>query len=178
MLLTASRFEPCTVQITSCASSIAQHAGVAALAAWPSAAAGTLKAHVADLRSKRDLTLELLRRIPGVTCPTPEGAFCRVAGPRTLRSRSRSLRDPRSRPVRATDVLPDVSAYFGKRAADGAVVDSAEALCMLALDTYKVAFVPGEAFGAPKTIRLSYAATRENITDAVDKLARCLGELK
>jgi len=138
-------------QITSCASSIAQHAGVAALHAWPSAAAGTLRDHVADLRSKRDLTLELLRQLPGVTCPTPEGAFY---------------------------VLPDVSAYFGKRAADGALVDSAEALCMLALDTYKVAFVPGEAFGAPKTIRLSYAATREDIRDAVSKLALCLRELK
>lgn len=41
----------------------------------------------------------------------------------------------------------------------------------------QVALVPGEAFGAPATIRLSYAATRANIGDAVAKLAKFLGEL-
>ena len=41
----------------------------------------------------------------------------------------------------------------------------------------QVALVPGEAFGAPATVRLSYAATRANIGDAVAKLAKFLGEL-
>ena len=67
---------------------------------------------------------------------------------------------------------------FGKATPERAVVDSAEALCMALLDKYKVALVPGEAFGADNTIRLSYAATRENIRDAVTKLAKFLGELK
>lgn len=139
-------------QITSCASSIAQHAGIAALEAWPDAApGGELHDHVAELRRKRDLALGLLRAIPALTCPTPQGAFY---------------------------LLPDVSAYFGKATPEGAVVDSAEALCMALLDKYKVALVPGEAFGADNTIRLSYAATRENISDAVTKLAKFLGELK
>ena len=43
---------------------------------------------------------------------------------------------------------------------------------------WQVALVPGEAFGAPSTIRLSYAATRANIGDAVAKLATFLTELK
>ena len=138
-------------QITSCASSIAQHAGVAALEAWPNAAPGSeLHAHVAELRQKRDLALGLLRQIPALTCPTPQGAFY---------------------------LLPDVSAYFGKATPEGVRIDSAEALCMALLDKYKVALVPGEAFGAPATIRLSYAATRAHISDAVAKLAQFLGEL-
>lgn len=37
--------------------------------------------------------------------------------------------------------------------------------------------MPGEAFGAPATVRLSYAATRAHIGDAVAKLAQFLGEL-
>lgn len=41
----------------------------------------------------------------------------------------------------------------------------------------QVALVPGEAFGAPATVRLSYAATRAHIGDAVAKLAQFLGEL-
>ena len=138
-------------QITSCASSIAQHAGVAALEAWPNAAPGSeLHAHVAELRQKRDLALGLLRQIPALTCPTPQGAFY---------------------------LLPDVSAYFGKATPEGVRIDSAEALCMALLDKYKVALVPGEAFGAPATVRLSYAATRAHISDAVAKLAQFLGEL-
>ena len=138
-------------QITSCASSIAQHAGIAALEAWPNAAPGSeLHAHVAELRQKRDLALGLLRQIPALTCPTPQGAFY---------------------------LLPDVSAYFGKATPEGVRIGSAEALCMALLDKYKVALVPGEAFGAPATVRLSYAATRAHISDAVAKLAQFLGEL-
>jgi aspartate/methionine/tyrosine aminotransferase len=175
-----------------CASSIAQHAGIAALEAWPNAAPGSqLHAHVAELREKRDLALGLLRDIPALSCPTPQGAFY---------------------------LLPDVSAYFGKATPEGLPIGSAEALCMALLDKYKVAtprcnpaqhttarhgtscvrppfvyvcataacpsslpvqvaLVPGEAFGAPATIRLSYAATRANIGDAVAKLAKFLREL-
>ena len=56
-------------------------------------------------------------------------------------------------------------------------IGSAAALCVALLDKYKVALVPGEAFGAPATVRLSYAATRAHISDAVAKLAQFLGEL-
>ena len=96
-----------------CASSIAQHAGIAALEAWPNAAPGSqLHTHVAELREKRDLALGLLRAIPALTCPTPQGAFY---------------------------LLPDVSAYFGKATPEGLRIGSAEALCMALLDKYKVA---------------------------------------
>ena len=102
-----------------CASSIAQHAGIAALEAWPNAAPGSpLHAHVAELREKRDLALGLLREIPALTCPTPQGAFY---------------------------LLPDVSAYFGKATPEGLRIGSAEALCMALLDKYKVATQPDDA---------------------------------
>jgi aspartate/methionine/tyrosine aminotransferase len=67
--------------------------------------------HVAELRAKRDLGLELLRAIPHVLCPKPEGAFY---------------------------LLPDVSAYFGRAAPDGTTIASAEALCVHLLKEYKV----------------------------------------
>jgi aspartate/methionine/tyrosine aminotransferase len=133
-------------QISSCASSISQHAGIAALRTHDE----LMGKHVAELRAKRDLGLELLRAIPGVTVPTPEGAFY---------------------------LLPDVSAYFGRTAADGTLVDSAEALCIHLLKSHKVALVPGEAFGAPNTIRLSYAATMDEIRDAIGKLGECVRAL-
>jgi len=134
-------------QITSCASSLSQHAGVAALQTPNEIIAG----HVAELRAKRDLALGLLRAIPNVVCPTPEGAFY---------------------------LLPDISAYFGRKTPAGSHVASAEDLCMHLLHEYKVALVPGEAFGAPTTLRLSYAATREEIQDAVEKLGACLTALQ
>ena len=67
---------------------------------------------MAELREKRDLALGLLRAIPALTCPTPQGAFY---------------------------LLPDVSAYFGKATPEGLRIGSAEALCMALLDKYKVA---------------------------------------
>ena len=87
-----------------------------------------------------------------MSCPTPQGAFY---------------------------LLPDVSAYFGKSdPTDGTVIASSDALCMSLLKTKRVALVPGEAFGAPTTVRLSYAATKENIRDAVSKLGEFLQGLK
>ena len=77
-----------------------------------------MHAHVAELREKRDLALGLLREIPALTCPTPQGAFY---------------------------LLPDVSAYFGKATPEGLRIGSAEALCMALLDKYKVATGPDDA---------------------------------
>lgn len=106
-----------------------------------------MAAHVGELLAKRDLGLALLRQIPGVVCPTPEGAFY---------------------------LLPDISAYFGRKTGAGERLASAEAVCIHLLAAYKVALVPGEAFGAPSTIRLSYAATHDEIRDAITKLGACL----
>lgn len=127
-------------QITSCASSISQHAGVVAL---KESNPEEMARHVKELRAKRDLALGLLRAIPHVTCPTPQGAFY---------------------------LLPDVTAYLGRVTPAGARLATTEDMCVHFLQDAKVALVPGEAFGAPGTVRLSYAATREAIQDALQKL--------
>jgi len=134
-------------QITSCATSVAQHAGVAALKS-PMA---YIDGKVAELQEKRDMALVLLAQIPEVQCPKPGGAFY---------------------------LFPDVSAYFGRRAEGGEEINDSTKLCLHLLSSYKVALVPGDAFGAPRCLRLSYAATRENITDAVTKLGQCLQALQ
>lgn len=134
-------------QITSCAASVAQHAGIAALESDLTYISGK----VAELQDKRDLALDLLAKIPQVTCPKPQGAFY---------------------------LFPDVSAYFGRVTANDREIDGATALCLHLLEEYKVALVPGDAFGAPKCLRLSYAATVENIRDAISKLGECLQALR
>jgi len=133
-------------QITSCASSIGQHAGIAALKCDMSYIDGK----VVELQDKRDLALSLLAKIPDVHCPKPSGAFY---------------------------LFPDISAYFGRRKPDEEVVEDGVQLCLYLLQEYQVALVPGIAFGNPKCLRLSYAATKENITDAITKLGLCLASL-
>eukprot|EP00439_Symbiodinium_sp_Y106_P033009 s830_g3.t4 len=128
-------------RITSCASSVAQHAGIAALQCDMSYISGK----VAELEKKRDLALDLLAKIPEIQCPKPGGAFY---------------------------LFPDISAYFGRSTADGkgyyegVINKDATQLCLHLLEEYRVALVPGDAFGDGKCLRLSYAATVENITDA------------
>eukprot|EP00927_Polykrikos_kofoidii_P004468 TRINITY_DN11760_c0_g2_i1.p1 TRINITY_DN11760_c0_g2~~TRINITY_DN11760_c0_g2_i1.p1 ORF type:complete len:445 (+),score=60.08 TRINITY_DN11760_c0_g2_i1:66-1337(+) len=136
-------------QITSCASSVSQHA---ALAAMRSASTESyIDGKVLELQAKRDLSLELLLAIPEVKCPKPGGAFY---------------------------LFPDISAYFGRSTEAGEVVSDATAFCLHLLTEYKVALVPGEAFGAKDCIRLSYAATVEDIRDAISKLGACLRSLR
>lgn len=133
-------------QITSCASSIGQHAGIAALKCDMS----YIDARVVELQEKRDLAMSLLAKISDVQCPKPSGAFY---------------------------LFPDMSAYFGRRTPDEETIEDGVQLCLYLLQKYQVALVPGIAFGNPKCLRLSYAATKENITDAITKLGLCLQSL-
>ncbi|CAK9083456.1 Bifunctional aspartate aminotransferase and glutamate/aspartate-prephenate aminotransferase (PhPPA-AT) [Durusdinium trenchii] len=133
-------------QITSCASSIGQHAGIAALNCDMS----YIDAKVRELQEKRDLALNLLAKIPDVNCPKPCGAFY---------------------------LFPDISAYLGRRTPEDETIEDGVQLCLYLLQKYQVALVPGIAFGDTKCLRLSYAATKENITDAITKLGNCLQSL-
>ncbi len=133
-------------QITSCASSIAQKAGVVALG-LPEA---TMAPSVAVMRKKRDQVMAALAAIPRVTCSTPQGAFY---------------------------VLPDVSAYYHKKKPEGQLIRDGHELCMYLLKEYKVALVPGDSFGAPATIRISYATSEQELATALTRLGECLGSL-
>jgi aspartate/methionine/tyrosine aminotransferase len=97
---------------------------------------------------RRRLMTDLLNAIPGVTCPEPEGAF--YAYP--------SVRDVLGRTIR------------------GKVPRSSAELAALILDEVEVAVVPGEAFGTPGYLRLSYALGDVDLADGVGRIAALLGE--
>ena len=75
-------------------------------------------------------------------------------------------------------LMPDISKYFGMMAPSGEVIGSAEDFCMYLLETHKVALVPGEAFGYPEAVRISYATSMEVLRACMKRIAGCLGELR
>ncbi|GMN05775.1 pyridoxal phosphate-dependent aminotransferase [Croceitalea sp. MTPC5] len=101
---------------------------------------------VDEFKERRKLILGLLNEIDGFQCNEPEGAFY---------------------------VFPDVSAYFGKTL-NGAKINNASDFAMYILEHANVATVTGDAFGNPKCIRISYAASQEEITEAVSRIKSVL----
>lgn len=98
---------------------------------------------------RREMVKELLDEIPGVKTNVPQGAFY---------------------------FFPDVSAYFGK--SDGTTtINNASDLAMYILDNAHVSVVTGEAFGDPDCIRLSYAASEENLRKAIAQIKEALAKL-
>ena len=115
------------------------------------AVSGDLSA-VAEMRAafdrRRQTMVRKLSAIPGVTCPTPEGAFY---------------------------CYPSVKGVLGKRLRGRTPATSAE-LAELVLDEVGVAVVPGEAFGTPGYFRLSYALGDADLEKGVGRLAALLAE--
>lgn len=108
-----------------------------------------LKDMVAAFERRRELVLNALNNMPGVKCNRPGGAFY---------------------------VFPDISSFFGK-SFEGKTIHTAEDLCMYLLDK-GVALVSGEAFGDANCMRISYAASEETLTDAMNRVATALAQLK
>jgi len=104
---------------------------------------GPVQEMVAAFRERRDVVLERLRAIDGVHCPTPGGAFY---------------------------VFPEVSHYLGTTAPDGRRVDDSEDLCFYLLEEHNVALVHGNAFGTPNGLRLSYAASMDDLQTALGRI--------
>jgi len=128
-------------QVTSNPNSFAQKGAVKAFL-MPSDQVEPMRA---EFEARRDLTIDLLRKIPNVHVSQPEGAFY---------------------------ALPDVSAYLNKRVSDD--------ICLVEhlLEKALVATVPGTVFEAPGTIRISYAASRDNIRKGIERIANALQELE
>jgi aspartate aminotransferase len=99
-----------------------------------------------EFEARRDLVCKRLAAVPGVRCPTPGGAFY---------------------------AFFNVSAHFGRTLGGKKVTDSA-AFCAVALESAHVNLVPGSAFGAEGYVRLSYAASREQINGGLDRLEKML----
>lgn len=109
-----------------------------------------VKRMVAAFNKRRDLVLDLMADIPGIKTSTPPGAFY---------------------------VFPDVSSYFGKSDGDTEIKDAND-LCLYLLAKKHIACVSGDAFGSPECIRLSYAASEEQLIEAIKRLKDGLAKLK
>ncbi|HEX5168448.1 MAG TPA: pyridoxal phosphate-dependent aminotransferase [Cyclobacteriaceae bacterium] len=108
------------------------------------------KMMVEEYRKRRDIVYNLLKGIPGIKSNYPEGAFY---------------------------FFPDVSYYFGK--SDGkTTIKNADDFCMYMLEHAHVSLVPGDAFGDPKCVRLSYAASEKDLVSALGQMKETLSKLK
>jgi aspartate aminotransferase len=128
-------------------SNVSNIAQVAALAA----VSGDLSA-VATMREafdrRRRTIVSMLSDIPGVVCPEPLGAFY---------------------------AYPSVKGLLGK-ALRGRVASSSAELAGIILDEAEVAVVPGEAFGTPGYLRLSYALGDADLAEGVSRIAKLVAD--
>jgi aspartate aminotransferase len=101
-------------------------------------------------QERRNIMIEKLNNIPGITCLKPNGAFY---------------------------AFPNISACFGKSCESGEITDSVS-FCKYFLKEKLVACVPGSGFGSEGYIRLSYAASVDNINKALTLLDEWVRSLK
>jgi aspartate aminotransferase len=105
---------------------------------------------VEQYHKRRDIVYNLLKEIPGVKANYPEGAFY---------------------------FFPDVSSYYGK--SDGTkTIKTGDDLCLWLLETAHVSLVPGGAFGDEACVRLSYAASEDDLRKALKRMKDALATLK
>ena len=129
-LQSQSTSNPCTVS---------QYAALAALT-------GTqdyLAPNRALFQRRRDLVVSALNAAPGITCPTPEGAFY---------------------------VYPSIRACIGKTSAGGKQITTDEDFAIALLEEHGVAVVFGAAFGLSPCFRVSYATSEEELTEACRRI--------
>ncbi len=104
---------------------------------------------VAQFKDRRDFMISRLKEIPGVRVNHPEGAFY---------------------------IYPEMSAFLGK-SYNGEVINTTSELTEFLLEHSHIAFVAGEAFGTPGYLRISYAASMEDLRKATDRLEQGLAML-
>jgi aspartate/methionine/tyrosine aminotransferase len=111
------------------------------------AVSGDLSA-VAEMKAafdrRRRTIVSMLNEIDGVVCPMPKGAFY---------------------------AYPSVKGLLG-RDYDGQVIDTSAHLAEYILEQAEVAVVPGEAFGTPGYLRLSYALGDEDLVEGITRLQK------
>jgi aspartate aminotransferase len=105
----------------------------------------TVPLMLAEYAKRRKRIVEGLRAIPGVTCEWPGGAFY---------------------------AFPNISAHLASASGKPALAKSCTEITKMLLDRVQVAVVPGEAFGAPGYLRLSYATSLERIDEGLRRLGR------
>lgn len=133
-------------QATSNASSITQKACVEAL----NGPQEELKQWVKEFEERRDTIVGLLNAIPGVVCPTPQGAFY---------------------------VFPKIAGLFGKKTPKGKVLQTDDDVADYLLTEAKIAVVSGTGFGLPGYLRLSYATSMDYIIEGVRRFSETVTAL-
>jgi len=105
---------------------------------------------VEDMRvefdGRRRVIVDLLNKLPGITCLEPKGAFY---------------------------ALPNVSEWYGKTICGRKITSSLE-FAAVCLEEAKIAIVPGSGFGDDRVVRFSYATGMESITEGISRLRRIL----
>ena len=107
--------------------------------------------HNIEFKKRRDMIVEKLNKIDGITCKTPEGAFY---------------------------VYPSCEGLMGKKTPTGIIIDSDEKFMTYLLESEGVAGVHGEAFGLSPYFRLSYATSENILIDACERISRACKDLK
>jgi len=133
-------------QFTSGTNSIAQKSAVVALTADLAPSMEMVK----EFGARRRRTMDLVKKIPGIQCFEPQGAFY---------------------------IFPDVSYYYGKSDGATTIRNSAD-FSMYLLNTAHVSSVMGDAFGEPACVRFSFANSMGNIEKAWGRISDALAALK
>jgi aspartate aminotransferase len=133
-------------QSTTNPSSVSQAAAIAAL----TGPQGILIERRDAFQRRRDLVVDRLNAIDGVSCRRPEGAFYTFAS---------------------------CAGLIGRRTHDGMQIDSDSSFCRYLLERHDVAVVPGSCFGLAPYFRLSYATSDQNLRDALSRIAKACREL-
>ena len=107
--------------------------------------------HNIKFKKRRDMVVQKLNDIDGITCSLPQGAFY---------------------------VYPSCEGIMGKKTSNGDLIDSDEKFMNYLLESEGVAGVHGEAFGLSPYFRLSYATSEKILEDACNRIARACKNLK
>ena len=134
-------------QSTTSTSSISMAAAVEAL----NGNQDFIKTHNQQFLKRRDMVVEKLNNIAGITCDAPQGAFF---------------------------VYPSCAGCIDKKTPEGETIRSDEDFMNYLLDSEGVAGVHGEAFGLSPYFRLSYATDEQTLNDACDRIMRACTKLK
>lgn len=133
-------------QSTSNPCSVSQAASIEAL----TGPLDEIHAMVREFEKRRNILVDLLNQIDGVTCNKPQGSFYS---------------------------FPDFSGIYGKKDMNGKVLEGSLDFCDYLLSAEKVAIVPGIAFGADAYARLSFATSLDKIEAGVQRIKSAISKL-
>jgi len=133
-------------QCTSNPNTIAQLASIAAL----NGPKDFMAERIRIFQARRDLVVDAVNRIPGLSCPTPQGAFY---------------------------VFPSCSGWIGKRTPQGKVLVNDQDVAIYLLEHANVAVVQGDAYGIAPNFRISYATSIELLEEGLARIKRAAEQL-